>query len=43
MIDWYSASEGKDDYFYQDGVHLKPEGAKYFASLLVESVTNMSG
>ncbi|MCR8982409.1 acyltransferase family protein [Brevibacillus laterosporus] len=40
MIDWYSASEGKDDYFYQDGVHLKPEGAKYFASLLVESVTN---
>lgn len=38
VVDWYSASEGKDDYFYKDGVHLKPDGAKYYASLLAEAL-----
>ena len=36
IVDWYSASEGRDEYFYQDGVHLKREGAKYYASLLIK-------
>ncbi|MDR9854874.1 acyltransferase family protein [Paenibacillus sp. VCA1] len=39
VVDWYSASEGKDDYFYRDGVHLKRSGAEYYASMLVKAVT----
>lgn len=38
VVDWYSASEGKDDYFYRDGVHLKREGAEYYASILAKAV-----
>ncbi|MNO57205.1 O-acetyltransferase OatA [compost metagenome] len=38
VVDWYSASEGKDNYFYPDGVHLKPEGSKFYVSLLVKSL-----
>lgn len=38
VIDWHSASEGKDEYFYNDGVHLKPEGAEYYASILVKAL-----
>ncbi|MOA40523.1 O-acetyltransferase OatA [compost metagenome] len=38
VVDWYSASEGKDDYFYQDGVHLKPEGSEYYASFLAKAL-----
>lgn len=38
VIDWYSASEGKNNYFYQDGVHLNSEGAKFYASILVDAV-----
>lgn len=38
IVDWYSASEGRDEYFYQDGVHLKREGAKYYASLLINAL-----
>lgn len=38
VVDWYSDSEGKEDYFYKDGVHLKPEGGKYYASLLVAAL-----
>ncbi|ARF67806.1 hypothetical protein B7C51_08145 [Paenibacillus larvae subsp. pulvifaciens] len=36
VIDWNSASEGKNDYFYNDGVHLKPEGCKYYVPLLID-------
>lgn len=38
VVDWYSASEGKDNFFYEDGVHLKPEGSKYYASLLAKAL-----
>jgi len=38
LIDWYAASKNHDDYFYPDGVHLKPEGAKAYAALIIESV-----
>lgn len=40
VIDWYSASEGKKDYFYKDGVHLNPEGSKYYASVMMDAVNN---
>nr|WP_228101433.1 acyltransferase family protein [Paenibacillus donghaensis] len=41
VVDWYSASEGKDDYFYRDGVHLKRNGAKYYASILVNAISGL--
>lgn len=41
VVDWYAASKDKADYFYQDGVHLKPDGSRYFASLLVEALQKL--
>lgn len=38
IVDWYSVSEGRDELFYNDGVHLKPAGAQYYASMLVEAI-----
>ncbi|KAE8560743.1 SGNH/GDSL hydrolase family protein [Paenibacillus polymyxa] len=38
VVDWYSASVGKDEYFYKDGVHLKPDGSRYYTSLLVAAL-----
>jgi len=39
LVDWYAASRGHDAYFYQDGVHLTPEGAEAYISLIVQAVT----
>jgi len=39
IVDWYSASEGKGEYFYRDGVHLNRDGAEYYASILAKAVT----
>nr|WP_160038488.1 MULTISPECIES: acyltransferase family protein [Paenibacillus] len=41
VVDWYSASEGKNDYFYRDGVHLKRDGAEYYASILVNAISKL--
>jgi peptidoglycan/LPS O-acetylase OafA/YrhL len=38
IVDWYSASEGNNSYFYNDGVHLRREGAEVYASLVAEVV-----
>ncbi|RJE87778.1 hypothetical protein D3P07_15900 [Paenibacillus sp. 1011MAR3C5] len=38
VVDWYAASEGKEDYFYKDGVHLKPDGSRFYASLLIQGL-----
>ncbi|MDQ0049289.1 lysophospholipase L1-like esterase [Paenibacillus polymyxa] len=38
VVDWHSASVGKDEYFYKDGVHLKPDGSRYYTSLLVAAL-----
>ncbi|MBT2286752.1 hypothetical protein J7E78_24820 [Paenibacillus polymyxa] len=38
VVDWYAASEGKDDFFYKDGVHLKPDGSRFYASLLIQGL-----
>lgn len=38
IVDWYAASEGKKEYFYKDGVHLKPEGCKFYTSLLIDAL-----
>ncbi len=38
MVDWYAASAPFPQYFYPDGVHLDPDGAKFYASLLVQAL-----
>ncbi|WP_211747800.1 acyltransferase family protein [Paenibacillus sp. Marseille-Q4541] len=40
LLDWYAASEGKP-FFYDDGVHLKREGAEYYASLLIKTLQEL--
>lgn len=38
LVNWNQASEGQTSYFYNDGVHLKPEGASAYANLLESAV-----
>lgn len=38
LVDWHAASAGKASFFAADGVHLKAEGAEYYASLLAKAV-----
>ncbi|MBU5210844.1 hypothetical protein MHI39_13910 [Heyndrickxia sp. FSL K6-6286] len=38
VIDWYSSSKEVENYFYEDGVHLKPKGAEYYATLIMNAV-----
>lgn len=38
VVDWHSASANHSSYFSPDGVHLKPDGAKVFASLLINAI-----
>ena len=38
LVDWYNDSAPYPQYFYPDGVHLDPAGAKYYASLLVQAL-----
>lgn len=38
LLDWYTASIGKDIFFYDDGVHLRPEGAKFYAEFLAKAI-----
>ena len=34
LADWQQVSDGKDDYFVSDGIHLTPTGAAAFAALI---------
>ncbi len=38
LVNWYVDSAPYPQYIYPDGVHLDPEGAKYYASLLVQAI-----
>ncbi|PGL70654.1 acetyltransferase [Bacillus sp. AFS055030] len=38
VVDWHSASANHNSYFSPDGVHLKPDGAKALASLLINAI-----
>jgi hypothetical protein len=38
MVDWNTASAAYPQYFYPDGVHLDPAGAKYYASLMIQAL-----
>ena len=39
VIDWYGESAGHDEYFWDDGTHLRPEGATAYVMMLRRAVT----
>ncbi len=39
IIDWYSESAGHDEYFWDDGTHLRPEGAEAYVLMLRRAIT----
>lgn len=39
LIDWYAESAGHDDYFWDDGTHLRPEGAEAYVMMLRRAIT----
>jgi len=39
LIDWHAASLDEADYFWNDGVHLRAEGAEVYASLIAAQIT----
>lgn len=38
VVDWHSESENRSKLFYSDGIHLRPEGAAFYADLITSSV-----
>ncbi|AWB44044.1 acetyltransferase [Paenibacillus sp. CAA11] len=38
LLDWFSASEGKDEYFGKDGVHLGRSGSEAYAHLIAVAI-----
>lgn len=38
LIDWYSYSEGHDDWIYPDGEHLTPEGQPYYVDMITNAI-----
>jgi peptidoglycan/LPS O-acetylase OafA/YrhL/lysophospholipase L1-like esterase len=39
LVDWYGASSGHNEYFYNDGVHLKAAGVEAYAALVSGALT----
>ncbi|ADY56121.1 peptidoglycan-N-acetylmuramate O-acetyltransferase [Syntrophobotulus glycolicus DSM 8271] len=39
LVDWYLASTGHHEYFYEDGVHLTPKGIEVYCQLLQNALT----
>lgn len=38
LIPWNELAQGQDDWFYSDGIHLKPDGQVAYANLIYESI-----
>ncbi|KPV42886.1 acyltransferase family protein [Alicyclobacillus ferrooxydans] len=38
LVNWYALSANLNNDFYPDGVHLNPQGAAYYASILAKAV-----
>ncbi|MBA3609963.1 MAG: acyltransferase [Rubrobacter sp.] len=36
LVDWYAASAARPELFWDDGIHLRPEGAEVYAGLISE-------
>ncbi|NWJ48210.1 MAG: acetyltransferase [Chloroflexi bacterium] len=35
LVDWFAASNNHPELFWDDGLHLRPEGAKFYAELVI--------
>ena len=38
LVDWHGESSGHPEYVWEDGVHLRPEGARAYAELIARSL-----
>ena len=38
LVDWHAASEGRPGLFWNDGEHVRPEGARVYASLIASAL-----
>lgn len=38
LVDWYGATAGRDDLFW-DGMHVRPEGAQLYATLIAQALS----
>jgi lysophospholipase L1-like esterase len=38
LIDWYSVGSSHPEYFWDDGIHLRPEGAQSYAKLIAAAI-----
>lgn len=38
LVDWHDASENHPEYFWDDGIHLRPNGAEAYANLISAEV-----
>jgi hypothetical protein len=43
LVDWRAASVNHSEYFWDDGMHLRPEGAAVYARLIAEAVSAAGG
>ncbi|HLI50365.1 MAG TPA: hypothetical protein VKU87_01135 [Thermomicrobiaceae bacterium] len=39
LIDWRSASINHPEYFWDDGIHLRPEGATVYTNLILAAIS----
>jgi peptidoglycan/LPS O-acetylase OafA/YrhL len=40
LVDWYGASVNRPELFWEDGMHLRPEGAQLYTDLIVSKLNN---
>ena len=38
LVDWHDASSGHPEYFWDDGLHLRPEGANAYARVIANAI-----
>lgn len=38
LLNWYAASNNRHDLFWDDGIHLRPAGAQYYANLIAAAI-----
>ncbi|WP_251942424.1 MULTISPECIES: acyltransferase family protein [Staphylococcus] len=38
VVEWYKASEGHQEYFAKDGIHLQPIGSKALSNLIIKEI-----
>ena len=38
MVDWHSVGIEQPDFFWDDGIHLRPEGAATYAALIAAQI-----